>query len=189
MGFFSAFLLALGLAADAAAVCASRGLVARTIDNDARKRVALYFGGLQALMPLVGWALARGFGAFGATWLPLVGGILLVYVGIKMGRVSFFASYEAVEGFANRGVNPLEPSVLMPLALATSIDALAAGVVLDRFTLPAIVVASLIGLVTAVMCVGALHFGKRVGERMGPAAHLLGATILIGLGLRLLVVG
>ena len=187
MGVIAALFLAVGLAMDAAAVCAARGLVARSITNADRKRVALYFGGSQALMPLVGWALARSIGVFATGWLSLVGGLLLAYLGVKMGRESFGADRDTVEHFANRGVDPLNPSVLMPLAFATSIDALAAGIVLDRFSLSPLIVASLIGVVTAALSVGALHLAKSVGQRLGNTAHLIGAAVLIGLGIRLVI--
>ncbi len=185
MGLVSALLLAVGLAMDAAAVCAARGLVARRITPEGRRRVALYFGGAQAVMPLLGWVLARRVGSFAADALPIVGGVLLVYLGFKMGRESFRELRKGVEEFAGRGVDPLEPSVLLPLAFATSIDALAAGLVLDHFTFPAVLVAALIGLVTAGLSVAALQSARAIGERIGPASHLVGATILIALGARL----
>jgi manganese efflux pump family protein len=188
MGLLDALLLAVGLAMDAAAVCAARGLVARQVSPAARKRVALYFGGSQALMPLAGWLLARAIGSFAASWLPLVGGALLVYLGIKMGRESFQADREDVARFAGKGVDPFEASLLMPLALATSIDALAAGLVLDRFTLPVLVTVSLIGLVTAGLSLAAIEFAKTLGERIGKASHLLGAGLLVLIGVRLLIV-
>lgn len=187
MGVLSALLLAVGLAMDAAAVCAARGLVARSISVDDQKRVALYFGGSQALMPLVGWALARSVGAFAAGWLPLVGGLLLVYLGIKMGRESFHADHDSVEQFANRGVNPLDPAVLMPLAFATSIDALAAGIVLDRFAISPLLTVSIIGAVTAALSIAALHLAKSIGQRLGSTAHLVGAAALVIVGMRLVV--
>ena len=63
----------------------------------------------------------------------------------------------------------------------------AAGLVLERFTLPAVVVAAIIGLVTAALAVAAAEGAKAIGERLGSAAQVLGAVILVGLGLRLLV--
>ena len=187
MGFLDALLLAVGLAMDAAAVCAARGLVARQVSTEARKRVALYFGGSQALMPLAGWMIARAIGSFAAGWLPLVGGAMLVYLGVRMGRESFQAAREDVARFAGKGVDPFEPSLLMPLAFATSIDALAAGLVLDRFTLPVLVTVALIGLVTAALSLAAIEFAKAIGERLGRASHLLGAGALVIIGARMLI--
>jgi putative Mn2+ efflux pump MntP len=187
MGLASALLLAVGLAMDAVAVCAARGLVARSTGPAVRKRIALYFGGSQALMPLLGWAMARALGTFVLGWLPLAGGAVLLYLGVKMGRESFRAASDDVARFAGRGVNPFDEALLMPLAVATSVDALAAGLVLDRFALPAVVVAALIGLVTAALAVAAAEGAKALGERLGSAAQVLGALILVGLGLRLLV--
>jgi putative Mn2+ efflux pump MntP len=188
MGFVAALLLAVGLAMDAVAVCAARGLVARTVSPEARRRIALYFGGSQALMPLVGWMLARALGTFVMGWLPLAGGAVLLYLGVKMGRESFRAANEDAARYAGRGVDPFDAALLMPLAFATSIDALAAGLVLDRFAIPAIAVVAIIGLVTAGLSVAAAEGAKAIGERLGSAAQVLGATILVGLGLRLLVV-
>jgi putative Mn2+ efflux pump MntP len=187
MGLLDALLLAVGLAMDAAAVCAARGLVARQVSMAARKRVALYFGGSQALMPLVGWFVARGIGSFAASWLPAAGGVMLVYLGVKMGRESFQAEREDVARFAGKGVDPFEASLLMPLAVATSIDALAAGLVLDRFALPVLVTVAIIGLVTAALSLAAIEFAKTLGERIGKASHLLGAGLLVLVGARLLL--
>lgn len=186
MGLLDVLLLAVGLAMDAAAVCAARGLVARQVSMASRKRVALYFGGSQALMPLGGWMLARAIGTFAAGLLPLVGGALLVYLGVKMGRESFQDDREEVARFAGKGVDPFEASLLMPLALATSIDAFAAGLVLDRFALPALVTVTIIGVVTAALSLAAIEFAKTVGERIGKASHLLGAGLLVLIGAKLL---
>jgi putative Mn2+ efflux pump MntP len=187
MGLASVLLLAVGLAMDTVAVCAARGLVARAVSPAARRRIALYFGGSQAIMPLVGWALARALGTVVVGWLPLAGGAVLLYLGVKMGRESFRAAKDDVARFAGRGVDPFDDALLMPLAVATSVDALAAGLVLDRFAIPAVVVAGIIGAVTATLAVLAAEGAKAIGERLGSAAQVLGAFILVGLGLRLLV--
>lgn len=166
-------LLAVGLAMDAFAVAVSQG----TLRNCARSHaltVGLSFGLAQAIMPLagslIGLAVLGWISAFDH-WVVLG---LLGFLGIRMIRQAFDEEAQAT---------PLAGWALGAAAVATSIDALAAGITLPALGLPIVASAIAIGLVTALLCYAGVRFGGALGSRTGRAADVLGGLILIGIGL------
>jgi putative Mn2+ efflux pump MntP len=186
MSFGPVVLLAVGLAMDATAVSAARGLAVPRILPRHVLLVSLLFGGFQVLMPLLGWILANQLGTAVQAWDHWVAFLLLGGIGVKM-------LWEA------RGVGPptLEPvergddvfgiKVMLALAVATSIDAFAAGVTLPLFDAPLVLSLVTIGATTAVLSALGLFAGRRFGSLLGKRLDVFGGLALNGLGTKILL--
>ncbi len=172
----AALLLALALAMDAFAVALTQGARFRP-SAAGGLAIALTFGAFQALMPLIGWAI-------GAVALAYVEAIdhwiafgLLSFLGVRMlgGRVGDEEASHALTGRA-----------LLIAGVATSIDALAAGITLPALGVSPWLAVALIGLVTFAMSGAGVVLGRRAGDHLGEWAERAGGVILIGLGCRIL---
>ena len=177
------WLLAFGLSMDAMAVAAARGLAVRQVRLRHVALVAGLFGGFQALMPLFGWLLGSRVGTAIAAWDHWVIFALLGGIGGKMLWEAFFGAEQA---------KPLEADafrlrVMLLLALATSIDALAAGFVLPLMGAPLGMSLAVIGVTTATLSALGLFAGHRFGAALGSRLDALGGIVLIGLGAKTLV--
>lgn len=176
------FALALGLAMDATAVAAARGLAAPAIRPRDVALVAGAFGGAQALMPLVGYGLGHELGPLVAAWDHWIAFVLLGGLGAKM-------IHEALthdEDDAPAG-DVFALGVVLTLAVATSIDALAVGLTLPMLGAPLVGSVLTIGAVTAVCSALGLFAGRRFGARLGRRLDVLGGLVLIALGAKILV--
>lgn len=182
MNTLELILMALSLSMDAFAVSLSNGMaIPRLRFKDALK-FGLYFGIFQALMPLIGWGAGCLFCDYITTFDHWIAFILLAYIGGKM-------IYDVVLGGEEEAKGDTHFSVMIVLAIATSIDALAAGVTFAFLpeTIGVGWMVSIIGLITFVLCtIGAL-LGKCAGQALGKRAQLLGGTILIVMGLKILI--
>lgn len=168
------FLLALAEAADAFAVSIAQGATARHSWRDAF-RVAGAFGLAQGVMPLLGWGATIALGPWFLEWDHWIAFILLVGLGVNMIR-------EGLERADGSAPEPLGNRALFVAAIATSIDAAAAGIVLPTLGLPILLSCVVIGVVTFVVCLFGVHFGSVIGARVGKSAELLGGVVLIGIG-------
>ena len=173
-----AFVLALGLAMDAAAVSVARGAV----DRRARIGIALavLFGVAQAGMAALGWGAGAAVGQVIARWDHWVAFGLLAVIGGKM-IVTGARHDDAEEVAPVAGV-----LTYVGLAVATSIDAAAAGLALPLVgpPVPALVV---IGVVTALLSGAGFALGGRVGVKFGPRVEIAGGAVLIAIGAKILV--
>lgn len=186
MSFASILLLAVGLAMDATAVSAARGLAVPRVLPRHVLLVALFFGGFQALMPLVGWLAGATVGTFVAAWDHWIAFGLLGTIGGKMLWEARGGAHDDDEAPAERQ-DPFALAVMLGLAVATSIDALAVGVtlpMLEAALLPSIVT---IGVTTALLSVVGLYAGRRFGTVLGKRLDVLGGLVLIGLGTKILI--
>jgi putative Mn2+ efflux pump MntP len=175
-------MLAVGLAMDATAVSATRGLATPRVLPRHALLVATFFGGFQALMPLIGWVVGSRVGPLVQAWDHWVAFVLLSAIGGKMLWESRSAGAEApgerdLFGF----------KVMLFLAVATSIDALAVGITLPLLHAPLVLSLVTIGLTTAVLSVVGLFAGRHFGARLGPRLDFAGGLVLIGLGVKILV--
>ncbi len=186
VSFFSILLLALALAMDATAVAASRGLAAQQVTLTHAVRVALFFGGSQALMPLLGYYLGTVLGRFAAAWDHWIAFALLAAIGLKM---LWDARPSQAEGNDEKpgARDPFGLRVMMVLALATSIDALAAGVTLPLVGAPLLLTLVTIGVTTAALSVLGLYAGKRLGDLFGRRLDAIAGLVLIGLGVKVIL--
>jgi putative Mn2+ efflux pump MntP len=182
---WSAIALAFGLAMDATAVSAARGLAGRR----PRELVLLpaLFGGFQAGMSALGWLAGRWAGPYIERWDHWVGFGLLVAIGGKM-LVDAWRDIRS-GGAAERASAPATIAVYLGLALATSIDAAAAGLTLPLVPVAPWLALALIGAVTAACSATGYLAGRFLGERLGERLSVVGGLALIGIGIDLLVQG
>jgi putative Mn2+ efflux pump MntP len=199
--FVSILALALGLAMDATAVAGACGVATPVLRARHFATVAVYFGGFQALMPLLGWRLATWLGPAMAAWDHWIAFVLLGGIGAKM----ILDAWRAGRGGGGdgggggggdgggagageaRGGDVFRARVMLGLAVATSIDAFAAGITLPMFEVPIAISLATIGLTTAAAAALGLAVGRRLGARLGRRLDVLGGLVLIGLGTKLLV--
>ncbi|NJM87051.1 MAG: manganese efflux pump [Hydrococcus sp. RU_2_2] len=180
MESFSMVLMALGLSADAFAVSMSSGLLIKNIKLNKALKIALFFGGFQALMPLIGWAAGLTFRDFFEQFDHWIIFILLGFLGVKM-------IYEALQDEEEKKFNPLDPYTLLLLATATSLDALAAGLGLSVIKTPIILAVTAIGFITFSLCFIGVFIGHKFGSLFSQKVEILGGVILIFIGSKILL--
>ena len=175
---WAAVALAFGLAMDATAVSAARGLGGRT----PREAVILpvLFGGFQSGMAALGWLAGLWIGPYIAAWDHWVAFALLSLIGGKM-------IFEAIRGEDGAEPSPASLGLYLGLAIATSIDAAAAGLTLPLVPVAPWLALVLIGTITAACSATGYLAGRSVGKRFGAKLEILGGLILIGIGVQLLV--
>ena len=178
MTILELFILAVGLSMDAFAVTVCKGLAIGKINMKHALIVGLWFGGFQALMPLVGYLLGSSFAEYIAAVDHWIAMILLALIGVNMVRES-----------RDKDPEHADPSLgfktMLVMAVATSIDALAVGVTfafLEVRILPAV---SFIGVVTFLLSALGVKIGSIFGTKYKSKAELTGGVILILLGLKI----
>ncbi|WP_433933202.1 manganese efflux pump MntP family protein [Sorangium cellulosum] len=184
MSFGAILLLALGLAMDATAVSAARGLAVPVIRARHVALVAGFFGGFQALMPLIGWLLGARVGPLVQAWDHWIAFGLLGAIGGKM-LWEARASADHDDDDAPKDLFALK--VMFVLAIATSIDALAIGFTLPMLNAPLALSLVTIGITTAVLSAIGLYAGRRFGAMLGKRLDAAGGVVLIGLGVKILI--
>ncbi|AFZ43994.1 protein of unknown function DUF204 [Halothece sp. PCC 7418] len=173
-------LMGVGLAADALAVSLTSGLLIQRIKINKALKIALFFGIFQTLMPIFGWMMGLGFREFVSAIAHWIAFFLLGWLGGNM-------IYEALKDEEEEPFNPLDNSTLLGLAIATSIDALAAGVGLSVIKMSLPLTVSLIGLITFILCFFGVFIGHRFGHWCQGKVEILGGLILMGIGTKILV--
>ena len=179
MSLFELFILAVGLSMDAFAVSVCKGLSAGHLRPVHNLTCGLYFGGFQAMMPLLGWLLGIQFQAFISTVDHWIAFLLLSIIGINMVRESREESEDVDCSFSFRS--------MLPLALATSIDALAVGVTFAFLRVDLLPAVSFIGIITFTLSALGVQIGHVFGAKFKSKAELLGGIVLILMGLKILL--
>jgi manganese efflux pump family protein len=182
----AALLLAIGLSMDASAVAAARGAQVRSLASRDFWLLPLLFGGFQAAMSAIGWRGASWSARYIDSWDHWLAFALLVLIGGKMLRDGLRG--EAGDDASDTAEAATAPSLVteLSLALATSLDAAAAGISLPALPVAPAISVALIGGVTAALSALGYFVGCRVGDRLGRAATALGGVVLIGIGVKLL---
>ena len=180
MGFFELLLIGVGLSMDAFAASICKGLGMRKLDMRQGAVVALFFGGFQALMPLIGWLLGKQFEQYITSVDHWIAFLLLGYIG---GKMIWDAFHEEAED-CPAGFDLKELTVL---AVATSIDALAVGVTFAFLQVSIGPAALLIGCTTFLISLAGVWIGYRFGSRYKSRATLAGGGILCCIGLKILL--
>jgi putative Mn2+ efflux pump MntP len=175
-------ILALALAADAFAAALSRGAVAGTHSRSALAlRVGVAFGAAQGLMAAAGWALGAAFDRWIRDIDHWVAFVLLAAIGVHMLFESAHADSDAITPRATGAW------ALATAAIATSIDAAAAGVTLPLLDMPVLASCVIIGGVTLALSSAGVYIGAAAGAMIGRRAEALGGLVLIALGVKILV--
>lgn len=185
MSFLELLLIGIGLSMDAFAVAICRGLAMPKLNLRHAAVIALYFGGFQALMPLLGWLLGSSFAGYIQNIDHWIAFLLLALIGGNMVREAVTEKEEC--GGACPVEDRLDHRQLLLMAVATSIDALAVGVTfafLEVSILPAILI---IGATTFCLSAVGVVVGNFFGTRWRRRAEITGGVILILLGAKILL--
>lgn len=187
MGIVELLLTAVGLSMDAFAVSICRGLGMRRLNLGTAAVLALFFGGFQALMPLVGWALGSQF-----MWLiePVdhwVAFALLAFIGGKMLWEAFYEDGESGCDCDSPDTSRIDLREFLVLAVATSIDALAAGISFAALNVDIVASVTLIGVITFCLSLVGVAVGHFFGARYEKPASVAGGVVLILIGLKVLL--
>jgi manganese efflux pump family protein len=176
---FEVMLLAVALSMDAFAVSIGLGAKRAEPTLPLAIKAGLYFGIFQALMPLIGYMAGVGVFVYIESFDHWIAFLLLAVIGGKM-------IYESFTEEIGEDIARVTNKMLLILAIATSIDALAAGFTLTLFELVPLLSVALIGVTTFVFSMAGVYFGDRTGTFLERQAELLGGLILIVIGLKIL---
>lgn len=180
MGFIELFILAVGLSMDAFAVSICKGLSVRKLKPRHAVICGAYFGGFQALMPVIGWLLGRQFEVLIKSIDHWIAFALLVLIGANMIR-------EAVKNEEENLNDSFSPRTMLALAVATSIDALAVGVTFAFLDVEIVPAVSMIGVTTFVLSAVGVKIGNVFGAKYKSKAELVGGIVLVVMGVKILI--
>lgn len=178
MELWELLLIGVGLSMDAFAVSICKGLTARQATLGRCLTAGAYFGGFQALMPLLGYLLGTRLEAFIINVDHWIAFLLLGVIGFNMVR----------EAGKQEEVDPsFGPGAMLPLALATSIDALAVGVTFACLRVEILPAIAIIGTTTLLLSGAGVKLGSVFGTRYKAGAELAGGVVLILMGTKILL--
>lgn len=181
MTLIELFLIALGLSMDAFAVAVCKGLSVRRARWQDALCVGIYFGVFQAGMPLIGYFLGIRFESLIKEYDHWIAFVLLGLIGANMIREAFGQEDE------DESSPSFGPRAMLPLAVATSIDALAVGVSFAFLSVSIVPAVSFIGIVTLTLSAVGLFIGNIFGSKYKKGAELAGGVILILMGTKILL--
>jgi putative Mn2+ efflux pump MntP len=182
MTILDIILLAIGVSMDAFAVSIAKGLALHKPRPRHYGAVALWFGGFQALMPLIGYYLGVHFAPIVESCDHWIAFALLALIGGKM----IYDTLQGEEDEDSTGAN-FSFRVMLMLAIATSIDALAIGVSLAFLGANIWQAIAVVGATTALFSAFGLHLGNIFGNRYKHGAELVGGVVLLLIGAKILV--
>ena len=179
MGFIEIFLIGVGLAMDAFAVSICKGLSVKQLKVKNALTCGVYFGGFQALMPLIGFILGVQFKDKIESIDHWIAFVLLGFIGFNMIK-------EAFEDEENCN-NDFSFKAMIPLAIATSIDALAVGVTFAFLSVNIVYAITIIGITTFIIAMIGVKIGHIFGMKYKKNAEIAGGVILILMGIKILL--
>ena len=180
MGQAELFLIAVGLSMDAFAVSVCKGLSVKRATVRQALCVGVYFGGFQALMPLLGYLLGTQFESLITSIDHWIAFVLLSLIGGNMIRESFKEEAESLDA-------SFSFKAMLPLAVATSIDALAMGVTFAFLQVDIIPAVLFIGVITIILSAAGLKVGNVFGAKYKSRAELFGGVVLVLMGIKILL--
>ncbi|MDE6004603.1 MAG: manganese efflux pump MntP family protein [Oscillospiraceae bacterium] len=181
MNFLELLLTAIGVSMDAFAVSVTDGLCCKNLQKKQSLAIGLCFGFLQGLMPVIGFFLGQTFASYITAVDHYVALLLLGYIG---GKMIFDAIADAKQD--NSELYDLNFKILFMQGIATSIDALAIGVSFSALANIKIFPAAIeIMLITCIVSIIGVCFGKHLGKKFGSCALFTGGLILISLGIKI----
>ena len=186
MNFIALIFTAFALSMDAFAVSITKGMTIKNLKKSTALKMALAFGVFQGAMPLLGWALGISFESYIKSIDHCIAFILLGFIGFNMIKGFFDDRKEEnaseLEFSATTDVDDLSNKEIIMLAVATSIDALAVGISFAFLNVSIIPAASIICIITFLVCVVGVFVGNKVGDIFNGYAELVGGVILILIG-------
>lgn len=184
MGIVELLLIAVGLSMDAFAVSICKGLGMKKVNLKVAFALALFFGGFQALMPLIGWALGSQF-----LWLisPIDHWIAFVLLAVIGGKMLWEALHDEEGEDDGKPADKIDLGEFFILAVATSIDALAVGISFAALAVDIVPSILIIGVVTFCFTIAGVFVGNFFGSRYEKPASIVGGVVLILIGLKILL--
>ena len=181
MSIIDLILIGIGLAMDCFAVSICYGLLAKKTEWNRILRLALFFGGFQAAMPVIGWLIGTTFKEYIATFDHWIAFGMLGFIGLKM----------VIEAIRKKEDTPCiqfnKITVLLSLSVATSIDALIVGMGFAFLKVNIWIAITIIGMISAAFTIFGSLLGKRYGRYLGKRAELIGGLVLIAIGTKILL--
>lgn len=181
MTLFDLILIAVSLSMDAFAVSICKGLSVRKVAFRHALICGLWFGGFQALMPALGYFLGDRFSSLLTRFGPWIAFILLVIIGANMIKESLGEEESLNDDYSAKA--------MLPLAIATSIDAFAVGVSFAAMQVQILPAVALIGCITCLLSGIGVKVGALFGDRYRAPAERVGGVVLILIGLKTLLSG
>lgn len=184
MGIVELLLIAVGLSMDAFVVSICKGLGMKKVNLKVAFVLALFFGGFQALMPLIGWALGSQF-----LWLisPIDHWIAFVLLAVIGGKMLWEALHDEEGEDDGKPADKIDLGEFFILAVATSIDALAVGISFAALAVDIVPSILIIGVVTFCFTIAGVFVGNFFGSRYEKPASIVGGVVLILIGLKILL--
>jgi len=181
MDLITVFFIALALSMDAFAVSLCIGTSAENNKNNIALKAGIYFGLFQALMPLIGWIAGYFMKEAIENLDHWIASGLLFIIGLRM-------IYEAVRKKSCHSEFNIDNTwVMISLSLATSIDALAAGLSFALLQMPILLAVFIIGVITFGLSFAGVRLGKKLSGILGNKVEIAGGIVLIGIGVKILI--
>lgn len=180
MKFIELFLIAVSLAMDAFAVSVGKGFTLKRVLPRHALSAGLWFGGFQALMPIIGFFLGSSFAHIVERIDHWIAFGLLALIGINMIR-------ETLSGDDDKLDSDFGFRTMIVMAIATSIDALTVGVSMAFLRVDIWIAAAVIGVVTFALSAVGVSLGCKFGAKVGSRAGIVGGVVLICLGIKILI--
>lgn len=181
MTLFDLILIAVSLSMDAFAVSICKGLSVHKVSLCHALTCGLWFGGFQFLMPVLGFFLGDRFATLLTKFGPWVAFVLLVIIGFNMVRESFGGDEKLDDDYSAKA--------MLPLAVATSIDAFAVGVSFAAMQVNILPASGLIGCITCLLSSIGVKVGTAFGDKYRAPAERIGGIVLMLIGLKTLLSG
>ena len=181
MELLSVIAIAVGLAMDTFAVSIVTGAAYKQLHIRHTLRMAGFFGGFQAFMPVVGYLAGLTVRQYVSNYDHWIAFGILAAVGLKMIYESFKIKEE------RKTPNPANLVVVLALAVATSIDALAVGITISLITHAIALAVIIIGVVTFGLSFAGVYIGKKFGHFFEGGIEIIGGLVLIALGLKIVI--
>ncbi|MCK9351714.1 MAG: manganese efflux pump MntP family protein [Candidatus Paceibacterota bacterium] len=183
MNIFDIFLTGFSLSLDAVAIAVAAGALHK-IDLRHAVKIAVFFGGFQMFMPLIGWMAGLGWSGYLESYGNMIGFVLLFAVGLKMLLETF---KKETKEEVKQEKHLAETKTLTIMAVATSIDALVVGITFNFVPVNIPLAVGIIGAVTFVLSLAAVYIGEKFKRIIGKEIEWLGGLVLIGLSIKILL--
>lgn len=180
MGIFEILITSVGLSMDACAVAVCKGLSMNKLSNKKGMIIALYFGIFQGLMPLIGYLLGMSF-------QNLITSIDHWIAFVSLGLIGFNMLSEGISSEGENVNDKVDFKTMFPLAIATSIDALAVGITFAFLKVNILIAVISISIITFVLSFVGVIIGNKFGSKFQNKAQILGGIILMLMGLKILI--
>ena len=181
MSILEILLLGIGLSMDAFAVSICKGLSTKKLQFKHYLIIGAWFGGFQALMPTIGYFLGSTFEQYITAFDHWVAFVLLAAIGANMIKESFGGDEQLDDDYSAKA--------MLPLAIATSIDAFAVGVSFAAMQVDILPAAGLIGVITCLLSAIGVKVGAMFGDKYRAPAERIGGIVLILIGVKTLLTG